>query len=188
MCGEVIGPFCDHAPGSPRGPLKKQQHEQMADTLGEFAVETGAHVRREAFVAEFCSSAAESWLDLLVDVTIRHPAHSRYQPNASNVAGHAAQQAEEEKTARYPAAGGRRVTPFAVETWGRLGEHAEALLTQLAAAASRRDLLRGRVAIGRLQRWRATLDACLQKGVARTLAAACYGLPGRAFNPCPPHL
>ena len=101
MCREVLGPFCDHAPGCPRGPLKKQQHEQMADTLGESVAETGAHVRREAFVAELCSSAAESCLDvwafgtmevsdLLVDITIRHPTHSRYQPNASNVAGHAA--------------------------------------------------------------------------------------------------
>ena len=126
--------------------------------------------------------------DLLVDVTIRHAAHSRYQPRASSSAGHAAQQAEQEKAERYPAAGGRAVTPFAVETWGRLGDQAEALLTHLAAAASRRDLLRGRVAVGRLQRWRATLDACLQKGVARAISAACFGLPGRAFNPRPPHL
>ena len=139
----------------------KQQHEQAADMVADFCMETGAHVRREAFVAEITSDAVESWLDiwafgtmevsdLLIDITVRHPAESRYQPGAADSPGHAASKAAEEKYTRYPASGGRTVTPFVLETWGRLGESAEDLLTNLAAAASRQDLLRGRVSVGRL--------------------------------------
>ena len=193
-----MGACADHAVGCPRGPLRNQRHENVADDLADFMQETGAHVRRDVYVAEFSTAREEAWLDVwgfgtvavpdvLVDVTIRHPADSRYQPGACSTLGHAAAKAEEEKQARYPCAKGRMVTPFAVESWGRLGAHAEALLIHLAAAAARRDLQRGRVEVGRLQRWRARLDATVQRGIARALVAACEGLPGRAHQRHAPH-
>ena len=46
---------------------------------------------------------------------------ARYQPRASRQAGAAAAAAEGDKQERHPPAGGRSVTAFSVETWGRLG-------------------------------------------------------------------
>ena len=150
------------------------------------------------YVAECSTAREEAWLDVwgfgttpvsdaLIDVTIRHPADLRYQPGAANSPRLTAAKAEEEKRARYPPARGRITTPFAIESWGRLGSGAEALLVHLSAAASQRDLRRGRVEVGRLQRWRARLDATVQKGIVRSLAAACEGLPGRAHQRRAPH-
>ena len=73
--------------------------------------QTGAIVRREATVAEFTTASSEAVLDiwgigcrelpdLLVDVTVRHPAAERYHPSAVHKPGHAAALAEEEKQAR----------------------------------------------------------------------------------------
>ena len=72
-------------------------------------------------------------LRLLIDVTVRHPMASAYQSEASRTAGSTAAAAETQKLGRYPPRAGRSVAPFAVETWGRLGESAEELLQTLAA-------------------------------------------------------
>ena len=154
--------------------------------------ETGAHVRREAWVAEFANPDSDAILDiwafgcidvrdLLVDVTIRHPRADTYQPAASQRAGAAAKQAEIDKEDRYPAAQGRSVTPFAVETLGRLGEQAEATLQMLAAVATRRAAMRGQApcTTSFLRKWRICLDAALHRGVALCLQSAHLGLAGR---------
>ena len=119
--------------------------------------------------------------DLIIDVTITHPMAVTHQPEASLTPGHAASTAEARKSQRYPAAAGRSVTPFAMETWRRLGDEAESLLQTLAAAASRRATRRGQVlpASGYLKRWRAALDAIAQRGIAMSLLSANYGLAGR---------
>ena len=182
----------DHAATCEWGPLWTQKHDNLADQLAECVAETGAHVRREAWIAELATPSAEAILDIwafgavnvpdsLVDVTIRHPRAERYQPAAAMHAGAAASAAAAEKRDRYPARGGREVTPFAVETWGRLDTAAETFLEDMAAAASRHDALRGRAPSqsGCLKRWRAAIDAVVQRGVALSLHAARYGLPGR---------
>ena len=182
----------DHAVTCEWGPLRTQRHDNLADQLAECTAETGAHVRREAWIAELATPSAEAILDIwafgaadvqdcLVDVTVRHPMAERYQPAASMHAGAAASAAANEKRERYPSRGGRQVTPFAVETWGRLDVAAEALLEDMAAAAARHDALRGRAPsqTGCLKRWRAAIDAVVQRGVAMSLLAARYGLPGR---------
>lgn len=119
---------------------------------------------------------------LLIDVTVRHPMVSAYQPHASQTAGVAALRAEALKFERYPEKDGRSIVLFAVETWGRLGEHAENLLQMLGAEATRHVRLRGHAATASsfMRRWRAALDAVLQRGVAMSLIAARVGLPGRA--------
>ena len=81
--------------------------------------------------------------------------------------------------AKYPATAGRQVTPFAVETYGRLGPQAEAFIETIAAAARKQAMRAGREP-GRAQaRWRAALDAALLRGIAAQLAAASDGLPGK---------
>jgi hypothetical protein len=155
--------------------------DELADTL----VETGAHVRREAWIREFANETSDAYLDiwafcsadvvdLLIDVTIRHPMSAAYQPAASSLRGAAATTGESGKRARYPAAHGRAVTPFAVETWGRFGDDAEGLLQRVVAAATRRQAIRGHACMpgSIMTRWRAALDAVLQRGVAKSLKAA----------------
>ena len=192
FCHEPVNSYGDHAAMCRCGPLQIGRHNDLANALAECLEETGAHVRREAHVKEFSTSAQEAWLDiwafgalnvqdLLIDVSIRHPTSSAYQRHAPNEDGAAASVGEEAMRTRYPASGGRSVTPFIVETWGRLGNTAEDLLQDLAAEATRRARQRGTqtTAGAFLRRWRATLDACLQRGIARTMAAARHGLPGR---------
>lgn len=194
-CGVALDCFGDHAASCSYGPLRIKRHDDVADCLSELILETGAHVRREAYVREFSSISQEAWLDiwtfaglriqdLLVDVTVRHPMASAYQPGAADADGVAAVAGEGDKAERYPSSGGRRVVPFAMETWGRLGPAAEALLESLAAEATRQSLRRGQAttASAYLRRWRATLDAALQKAMAAALSSARCGLPGRPFK------
>ena len=155
--------------------------------------DTGAHVRREAYVRAFSKPSSEAWLDiwafaglriqdLLIDVTLRHPMASAYQPSAATCDAAAAVRAEAEKIKRYLPNGGRSVIPFAMETWGRLGPQAEELLEILAAEATRHAERRGHAttACAFKRRWLATLDAALQKAMASALASARIGLAGKA--------
>ena len=191
-CGHDRDCWGDHSVCCSYGPLRIKRHDNIADALGDMIEETGAHVRREAFVAAFSTLRQEAWLDiwafaglqiqdLLVDVTVRHPMVAAYQPAASSQDGVAAIVAEGKKQVRYPPRAGRAVTPFAVETWGRLGPHAEQLLQLLAGEATRYARRRGHSATAGafLRKWRATLNALLQKSVAKSLRAARVGLPGR---------
>ena len=197
VCEEVLDDHADHALCCPCGPLRIQPHNAYADELANCITETGVHVRREAWIKEFTSESSDAYLDVwafgtpdvidvLIDVTIRHPMAAAYQPSAARVQGHAAASGEREKKERYPAAGGRSMTPFAVETWGRLGDEAEELLQTLAAAATRRETRRGHVPIPGtiLKRWRASLDATLQRGIARSVQSALFGLPGKPHKRC----
>ena len=194
-CEEVMNKFCDHAMCCSNGPLRIRRHEDVADCLADAIEETGAHVRREAYIKAFSTADSEAWLDiwafggmhlpeLIVDVTIRHPTVSRYQPKSSREAAAAATMAEKDKQQRYPPTQGRVVTPFAMETWGRLGNDAEEMLTTLAAEATRHARRHGHVVTAGsfMRRWRASLDASLQRGVAAALLAARYGLPGTSHR------
>lgn len=123
--------------------------------------------------------------DLLLDVAIHHPMAAAYQPRAASDVGHAAATAAQKKLQRYPGAGGRCVTPFAVETWGRLDAGAEHLLEKMAAAATRRAALRGQDFHSGvfLKRWQAALDAVVQRGVAMAVMAGRTGLAGKRHQP-----
>ena len=189
-CGASLDKSGNHCVDCAFGPLRNRRHDDLADVYADVLEEAGGIARREVYVHEL-SGAEEAWLDVwsfgvhelgdvLLDVTVRHPGAERYQPSAAREAGFTAQKAGGEKFDRYPAANGRSIWPISHETWGRLGDHAEELLSVCAAAASRRAARRGRVAGGILRRWRAQLDARLHRAVAAQLAAARLGLPGRA--------
>ena len=179
----------DHAVGCPCGPLCAFRHDELADIWADLFEQAGAIARREVFVPEL-TGKQEAWLDVwafglpelpdaLLDITVRHPRAQRYRPASERHAGACAQRAEAEKRDRYPAAGGRAVIPIVHETWGRLGTTAEDLLLALSAAAARRAYRRGRTAGPDLRKWRARLDAALQRSIAAQLDAAWNGLPGR---------
>ena len=127
---------------------------------------------------------------IYIYIYLRHPTVDRYQPDASRVPGHAATCGEQDKQTRYPASGGRVVRTLALESWGRVGAEGEELLQLVAAEAVRNSRRRGHVlSAGSFMRtWRATPDACLQKGIAACLVAARCGLPGRALQRWHPEL
>ena len=96
--------YGDHAVCCPCGPLRIQRHNALTDELADITVETGAHVRREAWIREFANETSDAYLDiwafgstdvvdLLIDVTIRHPMSAAYQPAASSLRGARQQQA-----------------------------------------------------------------------------------------------
>ena len=97
----MLDTHADHALICPCGPLRIQRHNAYADELAECIAETGAHVRREAWVEEMATEQADAVLDiwafgsfdvsdLLVDVTIRHPLAASYQPTSFGDVVHAA--------------------------------------------------------------------------------------------------
>ena len=76
---------------------------------------------------------------LNVDVVITHPASKTLRGRSSRTPGAAARVAEENKRRHHAAGGtrGYRFVPFAVETYGRLGNAAVEVLADWADAASR---------------------------------------------------
>ena len=80
-----------------------------------------------------------------VDVTVRHPRALKYRTAAALADGAAAAEAERTKRVRYPALADRglaAVRPFAIESFGRFGEEALAVLGEarhrVAARSGRR--------------------------------------------------
>ena len=159
------------------------------------AQEAGATVTRETPIREFQTDrpaildvtafGTAEIVDLIIDVTVRRPTCKKYGRTDQGTE-RAATMAEQEKQLRYPPAGGRRVTTFAIETWGRLGPEAEQILQQLAAAARRRDQQRDRLVLNRIPKWRAHIDATNQRSIARRLLGAFLGTDGKPWRP-PPH-
>ena len=193
VCGEQLDGEGNHAVCCPCGPLTNLCHNAIADRYGDICAEAGAVVRREAFIPELTTPEQEAWMDILLlghselggilgDVTVRHPNAQRgpaYLHAAATTPGATAAHAEAEKANRYPPVGDVVVRGLAHETWGRLGALAEDLLATAAAAATRDDHRRGRVPLHRLRRWRAQLDADLQRAVAAQHLSAVCGIPGR---------
>ena len=94
----------------------------------------------------------------LLDITVRHAGAVRYADRASSADGATADRGRRDEHDRY----GELVTPLVHESWGRLGDDAEALLVAASEAAARLEWRRGQVPGNRIQRWRAQLDADLQ--------------------------
>ena len=153
---------------------------------------TGAVTRCEVPIAELEDEAGEqAVLDLVVwgggelqdsilDITIRHPAASRYiEAGSATRDGACAEEAEEEKAEAYPPRGGVAVTAFAAETYGRLGLQAEQFIRMASAAAARNAQERGHPGAS-VGRWRASIDAAIMRGVIRGLRSAREGPGGFA--------
>ena len=119
-------------------------------------------------------SSGQPWLvEEWVDVTVTHPWRQQLRRKASSANGVAAADAENRKEARYGVGrGGVRVTPFAVETWGRMGAGAETLLSKLSAHWAWRTRARAGAAAAKERQWRAELGVALVRAQAATLLEA----------------
>jgi len=89
----------------------RQRPRRPADPQGADLLE------RAILDIEYHEGAGRHW----VDVSVRHPTAEQVVSRAARRPGEAARVAEREKHARYP---GDRLTPFVVESPGRLGGEA----------------------------------------------------------------
>ena len=189
-CGTRLGGFGCHALCCSYGPLRNTHHNEMADLVARMSQEAVATPIREfqtdrPAILDVTAFGTAEVVDLIIDVTVRHPTCQKYG-RTDQETERAAIMAEAEKQTRYPPAAGRRVTTFAIETWGRLGPEAEHVLQQLAGAARRRDQQRDRLALNRIPKWRALIDATNQRSIARRLLGAFLGTDGKPWRPHPP--
>ena len=84
------------------------------------------------------------------------------------------------KRREYVLPGGKALTPFGVETFGRLGPAAEELLSMMQAASANRSRLRGGHANRIIERLRERIDAHLHRHAGHMCALAEHGLGGSA--------
>eukprot|EP00973_Karenia_brevis_P055646 7738603-Karenia_brevis.AAC.1 len=88
--------------------------------------------------------------------------------------GAAAAEAMQRKRSRYgEGVGGVRVTTVACETWGRLGDEAVELVTQLAGHWASVSHAGPAAAAATARRWRAEVGVGLTRAQAATAAQAC---------------
>ena len=176
------------------GGFKTARHSLLVQQLRQILRESGAIVApREVEVPAWRrTDGSTARMDVAflvdgarthVDVTIRHPGVAKYRRHAATTDGHAAAVAEAAKRVRYPAlaqAGLLEVTPFAIETYGRLGPAAQLLLKQARRRiAAADDRFRGWAGVASYQRWLAMLSCALQ----RSLFEAAQAAWGRAAPP-----
>ena len=144
VCGRVLDAAGMHALCCPVGPHRIRLHNEIVRALAEWVRSHGGYADMEVAVPDLYKTDAkgdivEARMDLViswpgaptpiwVDVTVRSPDEDGL---AARVPAHCARAAERHKRERYSAA----VVPFAVETEGRLGPAAQALLSDLAASA-----------------------------------------------------
>ena len=189
ICGEPLDVDGVHAAICPCGPLTNLCHDGLSDLWCDVLDETGLCTRRELFVPSLSTPQQEAWLDVgtfgsgelaqrLFDITVRHPGAARYADAATKDDGATASRGSADKAQRY----GDSVTALVHESWGRLNDAAEELLSSASATAARLDWRRGRIPGKRLQKWRAMLDAELQRAQATMQMAAISGLPGKAHK------
>ena len=188
-CGAELDYAGNHAAVCPCGPLTNLCHDGLCDRWCDVLDETGVCTRRDLYVPELSTPAKEAWLDVgtfgagelgqqLFDVTVRHPCAARYAAAAAEIDAATADHGGRDKAARY----GTVVKALVHESFGRLSDLAENLLTAAAEAAARLDWRQGKVPGQRLQRWRAQIDADLQRAQVGMQLAAVRGLPGRAHK------
>ena len=107
--------------------------------------------------------------DRLLDGTIRHPAAAHIVSRAAHVVGAAAQEGANAKRKRYPATGGKHVTPCAMETWAHIDVAFGELLDELAVHASQRQRSRGVHPTNWGMRWRTLLSITMALHSAKAI-------------------
>ena len=119
-------------------------------------------------------------METLIDVAVKRPCTESLQARAALQFGFAADVAEGEKLRDYRLPPGKVLTPFGVETFGRLGRCAEAFLQRLQTATTNRARLRGGHACSIVRRHREKIDAHLHRCAATACAQAEEGVGGVA--------
>ena len=127
--------------------------------MPEWSVWRGDATYNEASIDIEASAPYGPFLDLLVDVTSRHPLGRRYVAGAS----------------QYPTFGGRSVSPAAIES---IGDDFKELIQGLAAQASRRDATRGLPVSNWRTKWQHELSIRASSGRCCHLA----GNPSRTVS------
>ena len=117
-------------------------------------------------------------MEVLIDVAVKHPCTAQLMQHAATTDGYAAKLAERETLEEHTFPGGKTLTPFGVETFGRLGAAAEELLGKMQAVAANRSRLRGGGAHRIVERLRGKIDALVCRQASRMCVMAEHGLEG----------
>ena len=107
----------------------------------------------------------------ILDVTVRNPATNNYfagEQNTIHVAGHACKVAEAEKQKRYPTRDDWAVVCLAAESFGRLLQTFDDLLSDIGALACTSDALNGRPVRRWKSWWLSELSCVLAKAAAQS--------------------
>ena len=167
-------------------------HNAVTREIHKYFKEAGLWAKTNCVVPEWSQpkpdgTVLEAELDLVtwaptptltkyIDVTVRHPLVQRYFPKSATVDSHANLVATQDKVRRYPPTAGIQVTPFAVETFGRLAPSSEKFLKTIADAAEQHDIRKAIPPVRRLKHWTVQLSRVLFRAAARSIleAQGCY--------------
>ena len=141
-CGAEVDSRGDHAAVCKCGGYKTIRHSRIVTKLRQILRESGAAVaptevpvhgwrRADGTGARLDVAFWADGVRHFVDVTVRHPRAVKYREAAARADGAATREAERNKRIRYPALadqGLAAVRPFAIESFGRFGEEALAVL------------------------------------------------------------
>ena len=202
VCGAPLGRGPLHSLDCQAAPSRVRIHKSLAVTLADQARRAQAEVALEQAVPElgrWWRDASGAWqcqdavMDLvvgwpgawlgktLVDVTMRDPQATRYQPAASRRPGASTAKADEEKQTRYPQHHGAVVRTLAFEPLGRLGDAGIDLLADMAADAA--AVAADRTSAPALRRrWRQALEHTLVTGVADAVLRAAGRVGAQAWE------
>ena len=194
-CGAAMDAYGDRPQVCCLGAGFKLRHDPIVELLGHALRELGCLSRVECSMLgvfrrkgkttapgrlDVYAIGQAGLMEVLIDVAVKHPCTEQLLPQAAGRDGHAACIAEREKRREYVLPGGKTLTPFGVETFGRLGAAAEELLSKMQAVAANRSRLRGGHANRIVERLRERLDAHLHRHAVQMCTFAEHGLNGTA--------
>ena len=192
-CGEGLDAAGDHVVACRCGGHKTFRHSRLVCLLRSILRESGASVEpTEVPVRAWHDvDGADGRLDVAAtirgqrvfyDVTVCHTRAQHVVRRAAADDGAAAKVGEERKRSRYPAvpqAGLKEVTPFAVETFGRLGPAAVGVLHEARIRIAERDArCRGWASAALQARWFGQISCALATSLFEAAQCA-WGEVGR---------
>ena len=194
-CGTTMDAYGDHPQVCCLGAGFKLRHDPIVELLGHALRELGCLSRVECSMLgvfrkkgktiapgrlDVYAVGQAGLMEVLIDVAVKHPCTEALLAHAAERDGHAAKIAEDEKLREYFVPAGKKLTPFGVETFGRLGCAAEELLAKMQAVAANRSRLRGGHANRIVERLRERIDAHLHRHAVQMCIFAEHGLQGTA--------
>ena len=145
-CGAAMDAYGDHPQVCCLGAGFKLRHDPIVELLGHALRELGCLSRVECNMLgvfrrkgrtiapgrlDVYAMGQAGLMEVLIDVAVKHPCTEQLMQHAAAKDGHAGGVAEREKRREYILPGGKALTPFGVETFGRLGPAAEELLSKI---------------------------------------------------------
>ena len=193
ICGAMMDTDGRHCIACKVGGAVTAAHGEGCQIIAEAAREAGFTSRREQVIPELATASCPSPVmdvdgwgvpgadRLLLDFTMRSGAAARYRWGQR---AQAAASAEDDKTKRYPPAGGLLPRGIGMEVLGRHGPELRSLLAELADRARHAAVLQGKAPTRLLRKWRCQLSGVAARLVGRQ-ASQSQALAARTWEGLP---